>query len=297
MRRDEGDAGRRRFQLGWFLLHHLVPAGAPHRARRQPGRPQPLDRRKIAGLIHHSRLWREKNGQIVRVATVATRGAGAVPGASAVPPKDEKIYTERSADVTQTHGDRGANAPPRPPPADEEKVSGPWTLDCDEDENMAQLLTPLGRGEGPRLSKRRTAMDRSAGTVPSGQDGSSHFDRHAESAQSRRARRAAELARAPAADGDGRQPASVDDVKQTQSAAIRRSQTQSDANGNQTQSDDDERRRNERSSLKHAADAYAAGAISADEVCIVELLKLRMMMMTTTSSSATVSLIVTCGDE
>ena len=232
--------------------------------------------RWIAGLIHHSRLWREKNGQIVRVATVATRGAGAVPGASAVPPKDEKTYTERSADVTQTRGDRGDNAPPRPPPADEEKVSGPWTLDCDEYENMAQLLTPLGRGEGPRLSKRRTAMDRSAGAVPSVQDGSSHFDRHAEAAQSRRARCAAELARAPAADGDGdgRQPAAVDDVKQTQSDAIRRNQTQSeqsDANGNQTQSDDDERRRNGRSSLKHAADAYAAGAISADEVCIVEL--------------------------
>ena len=233
--------------------------------------------RWIAGLIHHSRLWREKNGQIVRVATVATRGAGAVPGASAVPPKDEKTYTERSADVTQTRGDRGDNAPPRPPPADEEKVSGPWTLDCDEYENMAQLLTPLGRGEGPRLSKRRTAMDRSAGAVPSVQDGSSQFDRHAEAAQSRRARCAAELARAPAADGDGdgRQPAAVDDVKQTQSDAIRRNQTQSeqsDANGNQTQSDDDERRRNGRSSLKHAADAYAAGAISADEVCIVELL-------------------------
>ena len=120
-------------------------------------------------------------------------------------------------------------------------------------------------------------MDRSAGAVPSVQDGSSHFDRHAEAAQSRRARRAAELARAPAADGDGdgRQPAAVDDVKQTQSDAIRHNQTQSeqsDANGNQTQSDDDERRRNGRSSLKHAADAYAAGAISADEVCIVELL-------------------------
>jgi len=230
--------------------------------------------RWIAGLIHHSRLWREKNGQIVRVATVATRGAGAVPGANAVPPKDEETYTERSADVTQTRGSRGANAPPRPPPADEEKVSGPWTLDCDEYENMAQLLTPLGRGEGPRLSKRRTAMDRSAGAVPNVQDGSSHFDRHAEAAQSRRARRAAELARAPAADGDGdgRQPAAVDDVKQTQSAAIRRNQRQSEANGNQTQSDDDERWRNERSSLKHAADAYAASAISADEVCIVDLL-------------------------
>ena len=117
-------------------------------------------------------------------------------------------------------------------------------------------------------------MDRSAGAVPSVQDGASHLDRHAEAAQSRRARRAAELARAPAADGDGddRQPAAVDDVKQTQSAAIRRNQTQSEANGNQTQSDDDERWRNERSSLKHAADAYAASAISADDVCIVELL-------------------------
>ena len=33
-----------------------------------------------------------------------------------------------------------------------------------------------------------------------------------------------------------------------------------------------QRRRNEHSNQKHAADAYAAGAIPADEVCTVELL-------------------------
>ena len=141
--------------------------------------------RWIAGLIHHSRVWREKNGQIARVATVATRGVGAVPGAGAVPPKDEETYTERSADVTQTRGARSATAPPRPPTTDEEKVSGPLAV-----------------------------IERSAGAV---EDGSAHYDRtgSAEAAPSRRARRAAELARAPAADedGDGRRPAAADDGK------------------------------------------------------------------------------------
>ena len=137
--------------------------------------------RWIAGLIHHSRVWREKN----RVATVATRGVGAVPGAGAVPPKDDETYTERSADVTQTRGARSATAPPRPPTTDEEKVSGPLAV-----------------------------IERSAGAV---EDGSAHYDRtgSAEAAPSRRARRAAELARAPAADedGDGRRPAAADDGK------------------------------------------------------------------------------------